>query len=83
VLNIEHRIVYGAAAARPWFSLISIWRFELMKFRNRTPAERALQLEAKLKSITWKEWQVPTAGQFEIYYQAWKEYLAARPKTEA
>lgn len=41
-----------------------------------------MQLEAKLKSLMWKHWQVPTAGQFEIYCQAWKEYLAARAKAE-
>ena len=53
-----------------------------MKFRNPTPAERVMQLEARLKSLAWKDWQVPTAGQFEVYCGLWKEYLAAKVRAQ-
>jgi hypothetical protein len=48
-----------------------------MKLRDPTSAERVTQLEAKLKALAWNDWQVPTAGQFEVYCELWKEYLAA------
>jgi len=54
-----------------------------MKFRNPTPAERVTQLEAKVKSLMWKDWQVPTAGQFEIYCELWEEYLTAKAEAGA
>jgi hypothetical protein len=53
-----------------------------MKFRDPTPTERVKQLEMKLKALAWKHWQVPTAGQFEVYCGLWKEYLAAKAKVE-
>ena len=54
-----------------------------MRLRDPNPAERVRQLEAKLKSLAWKDWQVPTAGQFEAYCELWKEYLAAKTRAEA
>lgn len=53
-----------------------------MKFRDPTPAESVKQLETKLKSLAWNDWQVPTAGQFEVYCELWKEYLTAKSRVK-
>lgn len=75
---LEQGVVCGTASARP-HSHPSPFGDSKLRFRDPAPAERAKQPEAQLKSLTWKDWQVPPAGHSEVCCWLWKATPDGQP----